>query len=694
MNQNFKNDGLSDSSNESKEYHRNPSPGSNNHKALAVVQDLTWGSLLPLLSAYLKYGPILIYYYRTSRGGLRLGTFLYFLKITVSAPLKINDLYYIDTPHVIYWNTQSKVVKACQDPLDRIKALIESCFPKYSSYMRNLLAANVSKVWQDWLLEALLLRGVAKQLGQQEGIPNDCVILISKYASLLRFLKLNSPTNGHVSIWSQLNNNGAVLYPLATIVFSIWDSLLALFRSITPGAILSSVPADQFKVGIAAAWGIEGMNKNQKDDLYWWRSSSVAAGHLVYMFEREDTQPTQDRMRKLQNLGIQSVALNPRFSGDHPNLLMQNKSAQSFVVSLKKCGMTLKLCCKMLIGDEFSRAVLALVGWQYYSGEKLSSIYKTLNLKGVFHFEEAGMDIISLSSAMNDSMRIGTHWSSHTGINQTTQRNHQVYFLWGNHDAQIVLESGSIARSLFIAGCFLSDHSNKEVQEDAKEAVENMRNRGARYIITLLDNSPPCPEFYRFFLQWLVEDPCLGLLIKSKGTSWEEVQEDGLNGLIESAKNSNRIYEMNSRVSPVDAAMLSDFTVGITSISALVSAALKGARILYLDYERVDQGPQKPYCILHSLGSNRCVFYQPDLLRKAIVNYFENPESNPNLGDATPIIDQLDPFRDGKASQRIGEFVEWYLEKLDGGFNPDDAVRYATDKYAEKWGQDKVIRRI
>ena len=81
-------------------------------------------------------------------------------------------------------------------------------------------------------------------------------------------------------------------------------------------------------------------------------------------------------------------------------------------------------------------------------------------------------------------------------------------------------------------------------------------------------------------------------------------------------------------------------------------------------------------------------------MRQAIVDYFKNPAANPSLGDATPILDQLDPFRDGKASQRIGEFVAWYLEKLDGDSNSDDAVRYATDKYAEKWGANKVLRRI
>jgi hypothetical protein len=240
----------------------------------------------------------------------------------------------------------------------------------------------------------------------------------------------------------------------------------------------------------------------------------------------------------------------------------------------------------------------------------------------------------------------------------------------------------------------LSDHSNKEEHQNAQVAVKEMRERGARYILTLFDNSPPCPEFYRFFFQWLVEDPCLGLVIKSKGKSWKEVRNDGLNGLVERADKTNRVHVMDKWSSPADAASISDFSVSVTSISTLIVAALHGSRVIYLDYERVDQGPQKPYSILHSLGSNRCVFYEPDLLREAILNYFENPETNSYLGDATPILDQLDPFRDRKASQRIGEFVASYLEELDNGLSADNAVRVATDRFSQKWGEDKVVRRI
>jgi hypothetical protein len=678
-----------------KQYHRNLSPGSYDHKALAVVQDLSWGSLFPLFAVYIKHGPLLVYYLRTSRGGLRLCSILSFLKIIIATPIEINDLHYTSTTHVNYWNTQHLVVNACNKQFDRIEYLINKHLPKCTSYMKKLLASNVNKAWQTWLLEASFLEATAQLLGKQENVIGDRVFLISRYAYLLKTHKIVSSADSKVFIHPQLNQNKAVLFPLAAIGLSFFGVCRSLF-SFRFSAKKSNPtnPPNLFKIGLAAAWGIEGTDKSEKDDLHWWRNSSINANRLIYMFEREDIQPTRSRIKQAENLGIQSVDLKPKFTGDFPNLLVKNNETLSVLKSFQNFCFQLKLASKIIFSDRFTQAVLALVSWQFYNGNKLANVYKKLNLKGVFHFEEGGMDFISLASFMNNSIRFGTHWASHTGINYTSVRNHQVYFLWGNHDKKFALDSGSTSQTLLLAGCFLSNHSHKEEHQKARERLNIIRKKGVRYILTLLDNSLPCPEFYRFFLQWLEEDPYLGLLIKSKGQSWKNVQDDGLDGLVEHAINSNRLYEMDSSASPVDAAILTDFAVGITSITALVAAALNGSRIIFLDYEQVDQGPQNPYCTLHSLGSNRCVFYEPSLLRKAIINYFKNPDSNPTLGDATPVLDQFDPFRDGKASQRIGEFVGWYLEELDGGSNPDKAVRSSTERYAKKWGQDKVIRRI
>ncbi len=696
MNQPNDNNGfsVSEKTDGPRDYHRNPRPGGNNHKALVVIQDLSCGSLFPLLGVYFKQGPFLIYYQRATRGGLRLAFLLHLFGIATSDPLKIKDLFYFGTPNTNFWEIQYQVTKTCKDQLDRIESIIETYIPKCTLYRKKIFATNVSRAWQVWINEALLLHSVARRLGKQENIPTDHVILISRYASLLKILNLNPSTKNDVFVMSHPNQNKAVLYPLATVLFSILEVLQVFFKFFIPKTTQASKSFYSFKLGAAAAWGTEGMDKNQKDDLYWWRNSSIAADRLFYMFERENIQPTRDRVGQVKNLGIESVALNSKFPGDYPNLIIPNIQNQSLFISVRRFCLISKLAWTSFIKDEFSQAVLALVCWQYFKGKKLSDIYKKLNLKGIFHFEEAGLDLISLASDMSDSIRIGTHWASHAGINQICSRNHQVYFLWGHHDAQLALDAGSISKNLLLSGCFLSDHSNNEEHQNAQKKVQEMRKQGVRYILTLFDGSSPSPDFYGFFLNWLIEDPHLGLLIKGKGELRIDKNDDNLNDLFIRAEKTNRLYVMDHTSSPGDAATLSDFSVGISTISALVVAAIQGAKIIFLDYEKVDQGPQKQYCILHSLGHNRCVFYETKLLRQAITDFFTNPAANPNLGNATPILDKIDPFRDGKASQRIGEFVASYLEELDNGSSSDDAVRVATDRYAQKWGQDKVIRRI
>ena len=88
------------------------------------------------------------------------------------------------------------------------------------------------------------------------------------------------------------------------------------------------------------------------------------------------------------------------------------------------------------------------------------------------------------------------------------------------------------------------------------------------------------------------------------------------------------------------------------------------------------------------------MFYDLSSLKNAVQQYKENPDANPLLGDVSSVVDQLDPFRDGKASLRIGEYVRWYLDGLDKGLVRDQALKRATRNYADKWGEDKVVRGI
>ena len=392
-----------------------------------------------------------------------------------------------------------------------------------------------------------------------------------------------------------------------------------------------------------------------------------------------------------------------RFCGDAPELFLGTpepcKKVRGLLNDLWLSG---KLLCRTLFSDELTRSVLSIIHWHYIKSERLADIYKRLGIKALFYFNEGGFDVFSLAAKSADAIRIGFQWTCLPGIEgHVSARSHDVFFFWGQHDIQVALDSDCVSKHMLVSGCFLTGRSNPQARDSAKSVVSGFRKLGARYILAIFDTSSPTPNFFRFLLEWLISDPALGLLIKSKGCrTWADVTrlqgstslDDNFGETLQCALDTQRIHLMSSDVSPADAALVSDFTLGLGTLSSTTVAALQGGRVFFVDYERLDQSPQSPYAIFHSLGPNRCVFYDLETLKKEVLKYAANPKNNPHLGDASPILQRLDSFCDSGASRRIAEYVEWYMEGLSRGLNRDKATLYATRTYAEKWGRDKVVR--
>ena len=72
--------------------------------------------------------------------------------------------------------------------------------------------------------------------------------------------------------------------------------------------------------------------------------------------------------------------------------------------------------------------------------------------------------------------------------------------------------------------------------------------------------------------------------------------------------------------------------------------------------------------------------------------YKKDPDSYKDFGDFSQHLDELDPFRDGKAFRRVGGYLYNLLEILDNGEGRDKAIQYANKIYADTWGKDKVVK--
>jgi hypothetical protein len=53
-------------------------------------------------------------------------------------------------------------------------------------------------------------------------------------------------------------------------------------------------------------------------------------------------------------------------------------------------------------------------------------------------------------------------------------------------------------------------------------------------------------------------------------------------------------------------------------------------------------------------------------------------------------LNELDPFRDGRAADRMGMFLSWLLQGLKAGKDRNVVMANAAERYGQMWGYDKI----
>ena len=62
----------------------------------------------------------------------------------------------------------------------------------------------------------------------------------------------------------------------------------------------------------------------------------------------------------------------------------------------------------------------------------------------------------------------------------------------------------------------------------------------------------------------------------------------------------------------------------------------------------------------------------------------------PGFADWSPILDEIDPFRDGRAAERMGTFLKWMIEGFSANQTREAVLAQAAERYRRTWGEDKI----
>ena len=276
-----------------------------------------------------------------------------------------------------------------------------------------------------------------------------------------------------------------------------------------------------------------------------------------------------------------------------------------------------------------------------------------------------------------------------------------VFFGASAINADIERRSGSRIPYCVTTG-YLGDHRFGLLRNDAQAIRDRLRAHGATRIVSYSDENSHdderwslghliTRESYAFLLERVLNASWLGLILKPKVPTTLRKRLGPLAELLTRAEATGRCViaegeTVRGSYPPALAAMASDVMIHghLMAATAGIESALAGAPTLCLDREGWTVSP------LYRLGVGRVVFTDWDRLWKALLEHWNRPGGVPGFGDWSPMLNDLDPFRDGRAAERMGTYLQWLLEGFDAGRDRETILADAAERYTSRWGRETV----
>ena len=483
----------------------------------------------------------------------------------------------------------------------------------------------------------------------------------------------------------------------------------ALLAEAVRGAIRGEAPGAPAggsgpTLAVAYKWG---MDSRRMSDVFFLQDSGIDPGQVLVYFDDRGRPLTEQGLRAIEAAGMRFVVRRSRCS-TVPRVGTWNGSPEYARRWLVTLGTVLRL----------GRAVFSQGGairrWQLphlihllTAVDYWVAFYRAFGIRVDFHKEECDSESVARAMALEllNGVSVGCHWSYYQFTSVPHSRSQHVYFAWGPYHAAFNPEDGSRVDHFVYSG-HIFDHYFAEAARGRAELREPLARHGASFIVCLFDDSfgadgptsrDVAVQFYRFFVGRLLADPTLGLVIKSK-TPDAVLADQEIAALVREAQATGRCLFLGRepdpgsdissamRCLPVEAAVAADISVGLglPTNSAAIQAALAGLRSVCWDAARHCSHP------FYVWGREHVVFEDLERMFLAIQEYRADPLRHADLGDYKPVLADIDPYRDGRAAARIGEYLAWLLQALGAGRNRREAIDSANLSFRERYGDWSV----
>lgn len=430
-------------------------------------------------------------------------------------------------------------------------------------------------------------------------------------------------------------------------------------------------------------------------DLFFWRFSTIVARDVIVTFNIEAHPLDARKLDELHRHGMNAVAMRPR--------VRIAPEARVFLPRLR--GQR---------GDWPKTAELPGGLEGRWFREQMRKYYREERAFWAEFFEAARVKIyVSWFRYTQTHCAIADALKRVGGISAIYQRAHEsfpsaetavatdVFFAYSPAMADIERRSGSQIPYLVATG-YLGDYRFPLAREEAQRVRGAMQRQGAQRILAFADENSLDDErwhtghsvereSYAFLLERVLAESWLGLAIKPKAPSSLRRRLGPVAELLKRAEATGRcvVFEegpLQGASPPAVAALAADLMIHghLNAATAGLDAALAGVPTVLMDRLGWSISP------LYRLGVGRVVFTEWASLWKACLEHWNRPGGIPGFGDWSDMLDELDPFRDGRAAERMGAYLGWLLEGFQGGLDRGTVMADAAERYSARWGKDKI----
>lgn len=435
-------------------------------------------------------------------------------------------------------------------------------------------------------------------------------------------------------------------------------------------------------------------------DLFFWQQTGCLRNSILLVYHLYNDPLDETKWAQMKNHGIEAVALNPRASRVESVPVFYHWSQ---AVKAQPLQFKTKTKDNLIERKWLSRQVSdyhALYNyWFDFFTRYNANIYLT------WYIHDAG------HCALADALR------SRGGVMAAYQRSVQefpsretaavadVFFSFSKTNVELERRAHSMI-GYHVATGYLGDHRFKLSRPMAQQVRATLKEHGAQTIIAFFDEGSMDDarwhtghEFmrdnYLFLLEKLLANPWSGLVLKPKVPSSLERRLGPVADLLRRAKQTGRCYvfeagSIHGSYPPSVAALSSDIAIHghMAAVTAGMESALAGVPTLLLDREGWPVSP------LYRLGKGRVVFTDWQSLWNACQEHWKTPGGIPGFGDWSSMICEFDPFRDGRAAERMGMYLRWIQDGLKSGLDRKIVLADAAERYGEMWGVDKVTEMV